>query len=77
MTGNNLMTIGAMHALRDAVHDVYIDDVVRRWLIRLVRATREAEGVAIGVLQPDGNVDLARMRELIAAVTSKRNECPF
>ncbi|HEY7817972.1 MAG TPA: hypothetical protein VIG29_07135, partial [Vicinamibacteria bacterium] len=37
-----------VHALRDAVHDVYIDPLVRRWVIRLVRATREAEGVAIG-----------------------------
>jgi len=27
---------------------VYIDPLVRRWVIRLVRATREAEGVAIG-----------------------------
>jgi MoxR-like ATPase len=27
---------------------VYIDPAVRRWVIRLVRATREAEGIAIG-----------------------------
>ena len=37
-----------MRTLRDAVHDVYIDPVIRRWVIRLVRATREADGVAIG-----------------------------
>ncbi len=34
--------------LRHAVQDVYVDPVLRRWTIRLVRATREAEGVAIG-----------------------------
>jgi MoxR-like ATPase len=34
--------------LRSAVHDVYVDPAVRRWTIRLVRATREADGVAIG-----------------------------
>ena len=34
--------------LRGAVHDVYIDPLIRRWVIRLVRATREADGVAIG-----------------------------
>jgi MoxR-like ATPase len=34
--------------LRLAVHDVYIDPAVRRWVIRLVRSTRIADGVAIG-----------------------------
>ena len=37
-----------VNALREAVQDVYIDPALRRWAIRLVRATREAEGVAIG-----------------------------
>jgi MoxR-like ATPase len=37
-----------VRSLREAVHDVYIDPLIRRWVIRLVRATREAEGVAIG-----------------------------
>jgi MoxR-like ATPase len=27
---------------------VYIDPLIRRWVIRLVRSTREADGVAIG-----------------------------
>jgi MoxR-like ATPase len=34
--------------LRTAAQDVYIDPVLRRWVIRLVRATRAADGVAIG-----------------------------
>jgi MoxR-like ATPase len=34
--------------LKRAVQDVYIDPVLRRWVIRFVRATREADGVAIG-----------------------------
>jgi MoxR-like ATPase len=34
--------------LRAAVQEVYIDPALRRWAIRLVRATREAEGIAIG-----------------------------
>ena len=37
-----------MIALREAVQDVYIDPALRRWAIRLVRATRDADGVAIG-----------------------------
>ena len=34
--------------LRRAVQEIYVDDVVRRWIVRLARATREVEGVAIG-----------------------------
>jgi MoxR-like ATPase len=43
-----VVTLGDVDALRLAVHDVYIDPAVRRWVIRLVRATRVADGVAIG-----------------------------
>jgi MoxR-like ATPase len=43
-----VLSVPDVNALRDAVHDVYIDPIVRRWVIRLVRATRVAEGVAIG-----------------------------
>jgi MoxR-like ATPase len=43
-----VLSLAEVRALRDAVHDVYIDPVLRRWVIRLVRATRQAEGVAIG-----------------------------
>ena len=38
----------ARQTLRVAVEAVYIDPVIRRWVIQLVRATRAAEGVAIG-----------------------------
>jgi MoxR-like ATPase len=37
-----------VQVIRAATQDVYIDPLLRRWAIRLVRATREAEGVAIG-----------------------------
>src|SRR4029453_15975869 len=37
-----------VNTLREATHSAYIDPLLRRWAIRLVRATREAEGVAIG-----------------------------
>jgi MoxR-like ATPase len=43
-----VVTLPEVAALREAVHEIYIDPVIRRWVIRLVRATREAEGVAIG-----------------------------
>jgi MoxR-like ATPase len=43
-----VLTLSEVGELREAVHEVYIDPLIRRWVIRLVRATREAEGVAIG-----------------------------
>jgi MoxR-like ATPase len=35
-------------ALQRAVEDVYVDELMLRWTVQLVRATREVEGVAIG-----------------------------
>ena len=43
-----VLSVADVEALRSAVHDVYIDPVLRRWVIQLVRATRRADGVAIG-----------------------------
>jgi MoxR-like ATPase len=37
-----------IQVLRDAVTDVYIDDLLKRWIIDLVRATRMLEDVAVG-----------------------------
>ncbi len=43
-----VLSLDEVNTLREATHGVYIDPLLRRWAIRLVRATREAEGVAIG-----------------------------
>jgi MoxR-like ATPase len=43
-----VVSLEEVNALRRAVHEVYVDPVVRRWTIRLVRATREFDGVGIG-----------------------------
>jgi MoxR-like ATPase len=37
-----------VRVLQRAVEDVYVDDLLLRWTVELVRATRSAEGVAIG-----------------------------
>ena len=42
------VTVGDLYRLEAALGAVYVDDLVRRWTIRLVRATRELEAVAIG-----------------------------
>jgi MoxR-like ATPase len=43
-----VLSLAEVQALRAAVESVYIDPVIRRWVIQLVRATRAADGVAIG-----------------------------
>ena len=43
-----VITLEEVDAVRRAVQDVYVDPAVRRWIVQLVRATREAEGVGIG-----------------------------
>ena len=43
-----VLSLDDVNVVREAAHTVYVDPQLRRWAIRLVRATREAEGVAIG-----------------------------
>jgi MoxR-like ATPase len=42
------VTLEDIALLRTAVHDVYVDDVLKRWLVELVRATRVLDDVAMG-----------------------------
>jgi MoxR-like ATPase len=37
-----------VHELRVAAQSVYVDDLLRRWIVGLVRSTRELDAVAIG-----------------------------
>jgi MoxR-like ATPase len=37
-----------LRSLQRAVEDVYVDELMLRWIVELVRATRVVEGVAIG-----------------------------
>src|SRR5262249_15523230 len=43
-----VVTAGELADLQEGVEDVYVDELVLQWIVRLVRATREVEGVAIG-----------------------------
>jgi MoxR-like ATPase len=43
-----VVTVDEVRELQDAVADVYVDRLVQEWIVDLVRATREAPGVAIG-----------------------------
>jgi MoxR-like ATPase len=43
-----VVTIDEIHELRSAAQHVYIDEILRRWLVDLVRATRDLEDVSMG-----------------------------
>ena len=42
------VTADDVRALQQSVEDVYVDDLLLKWIVDLVRATREVEGVATG-----------------------------
>jgi MoxR-like ATPase len=43
-----VVTVDEIKELQQAVNDVYIDELVQRWIVELVRATRTLDDVAIG-----------------------------
>jgi MoxR-like ATPase len=43
-----VLSLAELDEVRLAATQVYLDPVLRRWIARLVRATREIEGVAVG-----------------------------
>jgi MoxR-like ATPase len=42
------VTLEDVLELRSAVRHVYVDEILRRWIVDLVRATRDLDGVAMG-----------------------------
>jgi MoxR-like ATPase len=44
----SVVDLADVEELRAAVRQVYVDDVIHRWLVELVRATREQDSVVIG-----------------------------
>src|SRR5213594_2125041 len=43
-----VITVEEVQELKKASQSVYVDDLIKRWIVELVRATREHESVAIG-----------------------------
>jgi MoxR-like ATPase len=43
-----VLDLADIHELRVAAQSVYVDDLLRRWIVSLVRSTRELQAVAIG-----------------------------
>jgi MoxR-like ATPase len=43
-----VLDLAEVHELRVAAQSVYVDDLLRRWIVSLVRSTRDLDAVAIG-----------------------------
>jgi MoxR-like ATPase len=43
-----VVSVEEVRALQRAVEDVYVDELILRWIVELVRATRTVEGVSTG-----------------------------
>jgi MoxR-like ATPase len=71
----SVLSLADVEALRRTVETVYIDPVLRRWVIQLVRATREADGVAIGA-SVRGSLALERAARAWALLAGREYATP-
>ncbi|HEY1369163.1 MAG TPA: AAA family ATPase [Gaiellaceae bacterium] len=62
-------------ALRRTAEDVYVDELLLRWLVDLVRATREVEGVATGA-SVRGSLTLERTARAWALLHGRMHVVP-
>jgi MoxR-like ATPase len=69
------ITVTDLRALQRAVEDVYIDPLLQRWVIDLVRATRELPGVRIGA-SVRGSLALERGARAIALLRGRNHVQP-
>ena len=63
-----VVTLAEVRELQRSVEDVYVDEVLQRWIVALVRATRELDSVEVGA-SVRGSLALeraARARALLA-----------
>jgi MoxR-like ATPase len=61
------VTLQDARALQDAVSQVYIDELIQRWIVRLVRATRDLDIVELSA-SVRGSIALERMARAWALV---------
>ena len=70
-----VLTLGGAAELRDAATSVYLDPVLRRWIVRLVRATRELDGVDVGA-SVRGSLALERVSRAWALLDGREYVTP-
>jgi MoxR-like ATPase len=71
----HVITADEVRALQRAVEDIYTDDLLLRWTVDLVRATRAVEGVAIGA-SVRGSLTLERTARAWALLHGRTHVVP-
>jgi MoxR-like ATPase len=71
----SVVSTGDLQSLEQAVEDVYVDELVLRWTVELVRATREVEGTANGA-SVRGSVMLERTARAWALLHGRAHVVP-
>jgi MoxR-like ATPase len=72
---SSVLALAELDALRQAATQIYIDPVLRRWIVRLVRATRDVDGVAVGA-SVRGSLALDRGTRAWALLEGRRYVTP-
>jgi MoxR-like ATPase len=70
-----LVSLDDVRAMQAAIEEVYIDELLVRWTVALVRATRELEGVALGA-SVRGSLALERTARAWALVRGRDHVVP-
>jgi MoxR-like ATPase len=70
-----VVTADDVRALERAVEEVYVDDLILRWIVELVRATRRVEGVATGA-SVRGSLTLERTARAWALLHGRAHVVP-
>ena len=70
-----VVTVDEVRELQRAIEDIYIDDLIQRWIVDLVRATRELETVAIGA-SVRGSLALERIARAWALLNDRSYVTP-
>jgi MoxR-like ATPase len=66
---------GSIRALQAAIDEVYVDDLLRTWVVELVRATRSLEFVALGA-SVRGSLSLERCARALALIEGRDHAEP-
>jgi len=70
-----VLTSDDVGAIRRAVEDVYVDELLLQWIVALVRATRAVEGVAMGA-SVRGSLTLDRLSRAWALLHGRSHVVP-
>jgi MoxR-like ATPase len=70
-----VISVDDVSAIQAAVKDVYVDELLARWIVDLVRATRRVEGVAVGA-SVRGSITLERTARAWALLQERTHVVP-